>query len=48
MVVGRVEADDLRVVSFVCTKGRHRSVAAAEIFVRLYYPLGRTVHLTIV
>lgn len=47
MVCAKVEHSDLHTISINCTKGRHRSVAAAEILRRLYYPHATVRHLTI-
>jgi len=47
MVVGKIEQEDYKVVSVNCTKGRHRSVAAAEIMKKVYYPSAEVQHLTI-
>jgi len=47
MVCAKVEHSDLRCISINCTKGRHRSVAAAEILRKLYYPRATVRHLTI-
>ena len=40
-----VERDDLHTISFNCTKGRHRSAAAAELLKKLYYPNAQVAHL---
>ena len=45
-VISRIEAGNLIVVSNHCTEDRHRSVAAAEIIKRLYYPSATMDHLT--
>ena len=37
-IVNQIEMLDLHVVSINCSKGRHRSVAAAELLKRLFYP----------
>lgn len=47
MVTNKVEQSDLAIISINCTKGRHRSVAAAEILRSVYYPRATTRHLTI-
>mmetsp|Transcript_15767 Transcript_15767/g.37588 ORF Transcript_15767/g.37588 Transcript_15767/m.37588 type:complete len:122 (-) Transcript_15767:23-388(-) len=47
MVVELIEREDLQCVSVYCSKGRHRSVAAAEILRRMYYPEATVQHLTI-
>jgi len=47
MVVAKVEHSQLNAISINCTKGRHRSVAAAEILKRIYYPEATVKHLTI-
>jgi len=44
MVITKIETEGLGVVSINCTKGRHRSVAAAEILRREYYPNAAVVH----
>ena len=46
-VTSKIESSSFKVVSITCTKGRHRSVAAAEILRRLYYPAATVQHLTI-
>ena len=43
----QVEHSDLKCISINCTKGRHRSVAAAEILKKTYYPNATVKHLTI-
>jgi hypothetical protein len=48
MVVSAVEKNDLQAISVICAKGRHRSVAAAELLKQKYYPQAKLVHLTIV
>lgn len=45
--IGVIEKDNLSCISINCTKGRHRSVAAAEILRRVYYPNAIIEHLTI-
>jgi len=40
-----IEENDLRIVSFNCSKGRHRSVAAAELLKKLVYPNSEIIHL---
>ncbi|CAD7946765.1 unnamed protein product [Amoebophrya sp. A120] len=47
MVVKKVEAENFHAIAVNCRKGRHRSVAAAELLKKLYYPNARTHHLTI-
>ena len=47
MVVEKIERDDLYAVSINCTKGRHRSVAAAEILRKVFYKEAKVEHLTI-
>jgi len=47
MVCAKVEHSDLKCISINCTKGRHRSVAAAEILKKLYYSRATVRHLTI-
>ncbi len=47
MVIDKIEDDDLMCISINCTKGRHRSVAAAEILKKVYYPAAQIDHLTI-
>lgn len=47
MVCAKVEFSNLNTISINCTKGRHRSVAAAEILRRVYYPEATVKHLTI-
>lgn len=47
LVCSAIEKNNYTCVSIVCTKGRHRSVAAAEILQRLYYPEAIINHLTI-
>lgn len=47
MVCAKVEHSDLKCISINCTKGRHRSVAAAEILKKTYYPNATVKHLTI-
>ncbi|CAJ1338501.1 unnamed protein product [Effrenium voratum] len=47
MVCAKVEHSDLKCISINCTKGRHRSVAAAEILKKTYYPQATVKHLTI-
>eukprot|EP00443_Scrippsiella_acuminata_P074121 CAMPEP_0115538794 /NCGR_PEP_ID=MMETSP0271-20121206/89064_1 /TAXON_ID=71861 /ORGANISM="Scrippsiella trochoidea, Strain CCMP3099" /LENGTH=66 /DNA_ID=CAMNT_0002971705 /DNA_START=74 /DNA_END=270 /DNA_ORIENTATION=- len=42
MVCAKVEGSDLHAISINCTKGRHRSVAAAEILKKLYYTQATT------
>lgn len=47
MVTSKIETAGLDKVSVNCTKGRHRSVAAAEIMKSVYYPNATVKHLTI-
>lgn len=47
MVCHKVEHSGLNTISINCTKGRHRSVAAAMILKETYYPQATVVHLTI-
>jgi len=47
MVCAKVEHSNCKVISINCTKGRHRSVAAAEILKKQYYPNAQLKHLTI-
>mmetsp|Transcript_4142 Transcript_4142/g.6424 ORF Transcript_4142/g.6424 Transcript_4142/m.6424 type:complete len:273 (-) Transcript_4142:116-934(-) len=47
MFVDSAEKENLHVVGVNCAKGRHRSVAAAELLKKLYYPLATIEHLTI-
>ena len=47
MVIEAIETKNLSVISINCTKGRHRSVAAAEILKAVYYPKATIEHLTI-
>jgi len=47
MVCSKIETSNLHTVSINCTKGRHRSVAAAEILRNVYYPDATIRHLTI-
>eukprot|EP00418_Pyrodinium_bahamense_P063448 CAMPEP_0179090624 /NCGR_PEP_ID=MMETSP0796-20121207/41354_1 /TAXON_ID=73915 /ORGANISM="Pyrodinium bahamense, Strain pbaha01" /LENGTH=360 /DNA_ID=CAMNT_0020788197 /DNA_START=62 /DNA_END=1144 /DNA_ORIENTATION=+ len=44
MCIAKIETEGLRAVSINCTKGRHRSVAAAEILKKYYYPEAAVVH----
>ena len=48
MVVGKIEAENLKAIAVNCRKGRHRSVAAAELLKKLYYKNAKVTHLTIV
>lgn len=48
MVVSSVEKNNLTTISVACAKGRHRSVAAAELLKQRYYPNAKVFHLTIV
>lgn len=47
MVISKIEGAGLHTVSINCTKGRHRSVAAAELLRKVYYPGATMKHLTI-
>lgn len=47
MVCSKIEKESLHTISINCTKGRHRSVAAAEILRKHYYPNATIQHLTI-
>merc|ERR1712194_59017 len=47
MVCAKVEHSSCRCISINCTKARHRSVAAAEILKKHYYPNATMKHLTI-
>lgn len=47
MVTSKIEGAGLDTVSINCSKGRHRSVAAAEILRSRYYPGATVKHLTI-
>eukprot|EP00747_Dinoflagellata_sp_TGD_P181193 gnl/TRDRNA2_/TRDRNA2_34836_c0_seq1.p1 gnl/TRDRNA2_/TRDRNA2_34836_c0~~gnl/TRDRNA2_/TRDRNA2_34836_c0_seq1.p1 ORF type:complete len:358 (+),score=62.39 gnl/TRDRNA2_/TRDRNA2_34836_c0_seq1:84-1157(+) len=47
MVISKIENANLQTVSVNCTKGRHRSVAAAELLKKLYYTKAVVKHLTI-
>lgn len=40
-----IEKKDLTIVAFNCSKGRHRSVAAAELLKELLYPNSTIIHL---
>ena len=44
-IVKVVERDDLSVISINCRKGRHRSVAVANVLKDRYYPNAQVVHL---
>lgn len=46
-IVNEVEEHDLKVISISCTKGRHRSVAMAEIVKKYIYPNAQIQHLTL-
>mmetsp|Transcript_34846 Transcript_34846/g.75748 ORF Transcript_34846/g.75748 Transcript_34846/m.75748 type:complete len:481 (+) Transcript_34846:160-1602(+) len=46
-VTSRIESSAFKTVSINCTKGRHRSVAAAEILRKRYYPRATVEHMTI-
>jgi hypothetical protein len=46
-IIDAVETDNLQVISIACTKGRHRSVAIAELLKRWFYPNAQVIHLTI-
>ena len=47
MTVNKIETKDCTVIDVNCAKGRHRSVAAAELLRTLYYPQATVEHLTI-
>lgn len=47
MFVEKVETNDYNCVDVFCTKGRHRSVAVAELLKTRYYPNAIVKHLTI-
>ena len=47
MAIEKIERDDLHVVAINCAKGRHRSVAAAELLRAHYYIRADVQHLTI-
>jgi len=47
MACNKIETSTLQRISINCTKGRHRSVAAAEIMKKFYYPNAEVRHLTI-
>jgi len=47
MVCSKIEFSGLHTISINCTKGRHRSVAAAEILRKVYYPSATIKHVTI-
>nr|QBK89512.1 MAG: hypothetical protein LCPAC001_00220 [Pithovirus LCPAC001] len=47
MAIKKIETDDLISISINCAKGRHRSVAVAEILKKVYYPDSKIIHLTI-
>eukprot|EP00929_Paragymnodinium_shiwhaense_P055508 TRINITY_DN27806_c0_g1_i1.p1 TRINITY_DN27806_c0_g1~~TRINITY_DN27806_c0_g1_i1.p1 ORF type:complete len:390 (+),score=86.41 TRINITY_DN27806_c0_g1_i1:73-1170(+) len=47
MVINKIEKTPCHTISINCTKGRHRSVAAAEILRKFYYPNAVLRHLTI-
>ena len=46
-LIYKVESNDLRIIDIFCKRGRHRSVAAAEILRKYYYPQAEVYHLTI-
>ena len=46
-IIKEVEEKDLTHISVSCTKGRHRSVAVAELLKKLFYPNDILEHLTI-
>ena len=46
-IVDSVETDNLTCISIACTKGRHRSVAVAELLKSWVYPDAEVIHLTI-
>lgn len=47
MCIRNIEDNNLHSISVNCSKGRHRSVAAAEIMKKIYYHDADIVHLTI-
>lgn len=47
MVCNKIETSALQTISINCTKGRHRSVAAAEILKKFYYPRAEVRHVDI-
>jgi hypothetical protein len=47
MACNKVETSMLHTISINCTKGRHRSVAAAEIMKKFYYPNAEVRHIDI-
>ena len=47
MTVSKIEDGNLQAIGINCAKGRHRSVAAAEILKQLFYPAAKIEHLTI-
>lgn len=46
-LVEKIETDNLHTISINCAKGRHRSVAAAEILKKVFYLQSKVIHLTI-
>lgn len=46
MCIHKIESEGLSIVSINCTKGRHRSVAAAEILKKVYYPAATMMHIS--
>lgn len=46
-LIHKVETDNLHEIDIFCKRGRHRSVAAAEILRKYYYPNAEVYHLTI-
>lgn len=46
-IVTEVEKNNYTVISISCTKGRHRSVAMAEILKKYIYPMAQIQHLTL-
>mmetsp|Transcript_726 Transcript_726/g.1496 ORF Transcript_726/g.1496 Transcript_726/m.1496 type:complete len:338 (+) Transcript_726:79-1092(+) len=45
--IGRIEREDLNMVSMCCAKGTHLSVAIAEMMRKAYYPKATVQHLTL-
>jgi hypothetical protein len=46
-IVESIETENMRCISIACTKGRHRSVAVAELLKSWFYPRAVVIHLTI-
>lgn len=44
-IVQEIETNNYMTISICCTHGRHRSVAAAELLKKLYYPQASINHL---